>query len=348
MDLAELEALREGISRVLDSEAGRLRLHAHIDGKAALDRDLWDRAAGLGWLAIGLPEEAGGLGLGAEGLEILHRELGARAAPGPFAASLSAAQALAEVAGPATCEQWLPRLAAGECSLALAAQTRAGDGAVWLLGAAAAAAALVPFGDRGWALVPMQGAAEVAIWDPTRTMLSLDLSGVEPLAVLPGAAMEAALSRHFALALAADSCAGARAIASQTIAYMKEREQFGRVIASFQALKHRVADLMTWTVTAEEVVSLAVDAVAGGDPDAGVWADLAKVRATETYLQVATDCLQLHGGVGFTWEFDVHVHLKRARLSEMLLAPNAELRDRAARGLAEALQAGRQPLEMAL
>jgi alkylation response protein AidB-like acyl-CoA dehydrogenase len=150
------------------------------------------------------------------------------------------------------------------------------------------------------------------------------------------------------LALASDGIGAARAVTELTIAYMKERQQFGRVIASFQALKHRVADLMTAAVSGEEFVALAVEAAANDDEDTDTWAALAKVRATESYQFVAKDCVQLHGGVGFTWEFDVHLYLKRAWLSEALVAPHNRLRDRAHDGFAAAFRAGRQPLELAL
>jgi alkylation response protein AidB-like acyl-CoA dehydrogenase len=219
---------------------------------------------------------------------------------------------------------------------------------IWLLGAPDAEAALVPMRDGDWALIALEGAAPVAVWDHTRTMLSVNLSTAKPIAQLPGEATPRSLSRHLSLAIASDSIAGARAIAEQTVAYMKERQQFGRSIASFQALKHRVADLMTMIVSGEEFVSLATEAAAAGHADADIWANLAKVRATETYVQVSSDCLQLHGGVGFTWEFDVHLYLNRARLSEMLVAPNAALRDAAAEGFAAAFRAGQQPLELAL
>ena len=186
------------------------------------------------------------------------------------------------------------------------------------------------------------------MWDRTRTMLKADLTGADPMVRLSGEATARALSRHMSLAIANDSVAGAREITDRTIAYMKERVQFDKVIASFQALKHRVADMMTMIVSGEEFVSLAVERAAAGDDEADIWAGLAKARATDSFVHVAGECLQLHGGVGYTWEFDPHVYLKRARLNEMLVATNPQLRDRAAEGLAGSLRAGRQPLELAL
>lgn len=347
IDEDDLLALREGISRVLESDADRERLHAHLDGELALDRALWAQAAELGWLGIGLPEEFGGLGLGPQGLDVLHRELGSRVVPGPFIASLAAAQALADVADSETCNRWLVRLAAGDAKLAVASRMAAGNDS-WLLGDAGSDAALVPLGSGEWGLVALEGARPVELWDRTRTIFTSNLEGQVPIAVLDGEAMSGALTRHLCLAVAGDSIGAARAITEKTIAYMKEREQFGRPIASFQALKHRVADMMTMIVAGEELVSLAVESAAAAEPDANIWSSLAKVRASDIFVHVANEALQMHGGVGFTWEFDVHAYLMRSRLNEQLVAANHELRDRAAVGFADAFGAGRQVLELAL
>ncbi len=347
-DEDDLLAMSESIGKVLAGSADREHLHAHLDGKISLDAELWAQAAELGWLAIGLPEEAaGGLGFGARGLDVLHRRLGTRVAPGPFAASLSAAQALADAGVDAG--NWLDRLAAGEAKLAVPALMTGAPlaEATWLFGDVDSDAALAPLGSGEWGLVPLEDASAIALWDRTRCLFTANLDGSVPLATFDGAGIAEALTRQLCLALAADSIGGARAILEITIDYMKEREQFGKPIASFQALKHRVADHMTEIVSGEEFLSLAVASEASGDPDAGIWARLAKARCTESYLRIAQDCLQLHGGVGFTWEFDVHMYLNRARLSELLVAANTQLKDEAAAGLAESFRAGREPLELA-
>jgi alkylation response protein AidB-like acyl-CoA dehydrogenase len=217
-----------------------------------------------------------------------------------------------------------------------------------MLGEPDAAAALAPGADGGWDLVELGGGADpVNTWDLTRRVLRVDLSGRPRLArIADGRAVETCLARHVAMALASDSTGAARAILEQTIDYMKERRQFDRTIASFQALKHRAADLMALVISGEEIMGLAVNAVARGGPEADVWAMLAKARQTDAYVQVATECLQLHGGVGFTWEFDAHIHLKRARLNQTLGAPNTTARDAAAERLADAARAGRSVLEL--
>jgi alkylation response protein AidB-like acyl-CoA dehydrogenase len=349
LDDSDFQALDEAISQVLASEADRHALHSHIDGKVRLDRMLWDKAVELGWPAIGLPEGVGGLGMGLRGLDLLYRQLGRCVAPGPFLATLAAAQTISEVADAVTKTEWLPRLAAGECKLAVAAlvDTTPGGSETWLLGDVDSDAALVPLASGEWGLVSLAGAERLEMWDRTRPLLRLDLAGRQPLATFPGAPTAQALTRNLALGIAADAIGGARAIIEITVSYMMQREQFGRVIASFQALKHRIADHMTEVVSGEEFLSLAVDSAARGNPDADIWAGLAKARCTESYVRIAQDCLQLHGGVGFTWEFDVHLYLNRARLSELLVAPNTKLKDDAVAGLADAVRCGREALELA-
>jgi alkylation response protein AidB-like acyl-CoA dehydrogenase len=267
----------------------------------------------------------------------------------PFLASLSAAQTLLDAADESLRDTWLAPLAAGERKLAVAAQVKAGAGSgAWLLGDPDSDAALVPLDADRWGLVTFSGARPIEIWDRTRTVFTADLAAASPLAVFDGEAAARSLARHMCLGIAGESIGAARAITEITIAYMKERRQFGRAIASFQALKHRIADMMTLIVSGEEIVSLAAASAAAGEPDADVWAGLAKVKASDVLIHCAGEALQLHGGVGFTWEFDVHVFLMRSRLNEMLVAPNAELRDRAHAGFERSFAAGRQPLEFAI
>jgi alkylation response protein AidB-like acyl-CoA dehydrogenase len=350
IDEDDLLALQEGIGQVLEDQAGRQKLHDHIDGKICLDQSLWCRASELGWLGMGLPEEFGGLAFGPRGLDVLHRELGQRVAPGPFLASLSAAQAINEAGEDTLRNQWLPTLAIGERKLAVAAQTfvEAKGHERWLLGDVDSDGALVPLSADAWGIVSFTQARKIESWDRTRALFVADLATTSPLAVLDGDGAARSLGRHMCLGLASESVGAARAVTELTIAYMKDREQFGRTIASFQALKHRIADMMTMIVSAEEIVSLAAESAALGEPDAGVWATLAKVKATDVLVHCAGEALQLHGGVGFTWEFDVHMYLMRSRLNELLVAPNAQLRDRAATGFERSFAAGRQPLDFSI
>ncbi len=358
-DQATLDALREGVAGVLAEQSGSTAVHAFIDGANALDRELWVQAGALGWLGVGIPEEYGGLGMGAWGLAILHAELGRRAAPGPYISTMCAAQAIAESGDETIRKAWLPRLASGEIGAAVPANlgaialSRNGtgvSGTLRCLGSPDAAFLLAPAGDV-WAIVELAGVdVKVAqMWDRTRNAIDVRLTDAPPAALLPdAAATHAVLTRAMALAVAADSAGGARSVTEGTIAYMKTREQFGQPIAGFQALKHRAADLATKLATMDEMVAHAVHRTAAAEPDADIWACLAKAEVTEAAVFVTTDCVQLHGGVGFTWDFDPHIFLKRARLNEVLAMANPMLRDRAADALAAIVSSGRSALELGL
>jgi alkylation response protein AidB-like acyl-CoA dehydrogenase len=206
----------------------------------------------------------------------------------------------------------------------------------------------VPAGDA-WVIVELAGAdiRATPMWDRTREVIDIRLHDAKPAVILKDReGVGAALLRAMALAIAADSRGGARSITERTIAYMKTREQFGQPIAGFQALKHRAADLATRLAVMDEMVAHAVHRTA--EPDSDVWALLAKAEVTEAFVFVATDCVQMHGGVGFTWDFDPQIFLKRARLNEVLVMANPALRDRAAAGLAGMTRAGRSALELGL
>jgi alkylation response protein AidB-like acyl-CoA dehydrogenase len=357
LDQATLTALREGVAGVLAEQSSSTAVHAFVDGKRALDRDLWSHAASLGWLGFGIPEQYGGVGLGVSGLAILHAELGRQAAPGPYIPTLSAAQAIIDAGTESVRQAWLPRIAAGDISAAVPAAPATAalawsgatvSGTIRCLGAPDAAFVLAQAGNA-WVIVELAGAEVTAapMWDRTRDVIDIRIQHAKPAAVLEDAAATgAALLRAMALAVAADSSGAARSITERTIAYMKSREQFGQPIAGFQALKHRAADLATKAAVIDEMVAHAVDR--SDEPDADLWALLAKAEVTDACTVIATDCVQLHGGVGFTWDFDPHIFLKRARLNEVLVMSNPALRDRAAATLASITRAGRSALELAL
>jgi len=158
-------------------------------------------------------------------------------------------------------------------------------------------------------------------WDGTRSLASVDLHdvGVAVERLLPVTVeSESALARHGALALAADSIGGAAAVLEITIDYLKTRQQFGRPIGSFQALKHRVANLKTALVADTALVRSAAALEASGAPQAPGEVAAAKAQACRNYVEMAREAIQLHGGIGFTAEHVCHLFLKRARLNEAL------------------------------
>jgi alkylation response protein AidB-like acyl-CoA dehydrogenase len=367
LDEAELAALRDSIADVLKSECDSRKVHIWQDRENDLGPAIWRQAVELGWLGLSLPEGDGGLGLGARGLHILNRELGAYAAPGGFIPTLCAAQWLASVADSDQRAALLGPVLAGEAAFAVPVLLEAADAAVLakngdavsgtidVLGCAAGSVATV------FAIVPLAGALAVVRidgqsakaeviegWDRTRDIARLECNGAAIVARIDDADGRARslLGSYLAVALAADSVGGADAIAHKTIEYMKERVQFDRAVATFQALRHRSADHIAHVTTQEKLLEQAVQSIDHGSPDAAMWARLAKAGASDAFVFVAADCIQLHGGVGHTWEYDPQIYIKRARLNEALLCNNRLARDAAVRLLDEALDQGRTTTEI--
>jgi alkylation response protein AidB-like acyl-CoA dehydrogenase len=353
----DLVALADSVADVLGDRFDKRRLHAFVDGDAAIGEGLRRDAAELGWLAIGLSEDAGGLGLGLAGLSAVQIEYGRALAPGAEIATAAAAALLDEIGTDAVRAQ-LGEVAAGALQIAVPAvfgDVRAAFGgsgidiaATRMLGSPDAAWMLVETGGdggRGLALIDAQAATStpVSTWDRTQSTFRLEGSGLVQLLSADGAACDR-LESLVAVLLASDSLGGGLAILDQTIDYLKTREQFGKPIGTFQALKHRVADMSVLLRTGRSLLDQAI--AADGGPAAYLWAALAKASLTDAYRAVAADCLQLHGGIGFTWEHECHLHLKRARLNEALLRPNGPLRDRAADELVRLAAEGRDVMEI--
>jgi alkylation response protein AidB-like acyl-CoA dehydrogenase len=361
----DLESLRDSVAKVLSRESDSRAVHAFIDGESELDRTLWARAAEQGWLAASLPEDWGGLGLGAQGLQVLHFEFGHRVAPGPFIATSSVAQWLAEVGADEQRSRFLPAIAEGELTAAIPADFDSATlalkgssvcGEIAVLGSEDAGLIVAPVGsgaDAAWVLlVPGPGLSlqRRNLWDRTRQVCTLKCDGAAVLAVLadPNGALGARLRSFVSIAVAADSLGAATSISNQTTEYLKTRVQFDKPIASFQAIKHRVADMVISIATQRRVLEQAVECVAAATPDAEMWAGLAKAGATECFAFVAGDCIQLHGGVGHTWDFDPHIYTKRSRLNETLVSDNRSMLDFTVEALAGASKAGRITTELSI
>jgi alkylation response protein AidB-like acyl-CoA dehydrogenase len=369
---ADLAATSQSIRDVLRAECGSRQLHAFIDGQLSLDTLLWKRAAELGWLGVGLPDGNGGVGLGVQGIALLHRELGRHLVPGAFISTLCAAQTLADCGDAAIQAKYLPAVVSGELQIGVpaamhghpatltVADDRLHGSATELLGAPQVGVVLAPVrcdsGSPGWALVKIDGVqarlSGERLWDATRSLCTLACDAV-PFTLVASDEKEAArwrdtLGMHLALAIAFDSVGAAGSILDLTIEYLKTRVQFDKPIASFQALKHRAAILHIDTELARCSAEQALRAAARQDPDRHAWCALAKVAASEVFAKVAGECVQLHGGIGFTWEHDCHLYLKRSQLNLALVDTNNTQLDFAERGLAAATQAGRSVLELRL
>lgn len=356
-DGMDLGALRDGLRAVLSQQASHEKVAAFTNAEGVRDQPLWSRATELGWLALSAPEEHGGLDLGPSELAVLYEELGRAVAPLPVLGTMLVIEALARGGDAAQQAAWTPRLAAGELAGAVSMVTPGGlaptltlstsaDGGAVLDGVAenlldgAAADVLLLLARDGetsrWVLVEpaVDGVTveKVATVDRTRHLGEVRF---ERLALPAGRVLgrdadqiTEALLRHAALALASDARGGGNAVFGITLEYLKTREQFGKPIGSFQALKHRCADHKIALVASGALVAEAIAKAVGDDPAAGRYALAAKALATEVYARVAQDAVQLHGGIGYTWEHPCHLYLKRAKLNEQLFGGPAAYLDR--------------------
>lgn len=356
-------ALRDNARTVLAGACPPSLVRSVHDGLAtAADQvdQLHAMLVGLGWPAIGIPEEFGGLGLGFVEVGVVVEELARVVAPSPLLPTLTQLGALAASAGAGSL---LASIAAGEVTGTLAVAER-GDwrperwattarraGSGWVLdgtkshvlgavpGSQLAVVAAATDG-QGAFLVPFDAsgvaAAPVEVLDPTWPLATVDLRGVEVsddrVLVEPGdpgasLAIERALDEATA-AMALSTVATCRAIFERTLQYAKNREQFGRPIGSFQALKHRLADDYLAVERAAALAWVAALTIAEDDPRRAVAVAMAKAGAGDCQRLVVTDGLQLHGGVGFTWEHDLHFLLKRATTGDLLFGGAAQHRAR--------------------
>jgi alkylation response protein AidB-like acyl-CoA dehydrogenase len=331
-------------------------------------------SAELGWTALAIPEAYGGAGLGWVELCILQEEQGRRLAASPFFATVALAVPLITGAGSeAQRRALLPRIAAGELRVACALSGLDGRppfagvtatlerrGAGFALSGASdfvihgdAADLLLVLarapgssGDAGISVVALPaGTAGVAIephvmLDLTRPMSRIEFTDVavsaEQLLGEPGV-VAAAVGRALDLAriaLASEALGGAQYVLEMTTEYAKQRIQFGRPIGSFQAIKHRLADMM---IEVEAARSAAWYAASVADEEGGELAEaaaIAKSYCCDAYFDCAANAIQLHGGIGFTWEHEAHLYFKRARATATLLGSPAWQRERLVRLIA--------------
>jgi alkylation response protein AidB-like acyl-CoA dehydrogenase len=279
-------------------------------------RELWSSFAEYGWLAVTVPEQYDGLGLGLLDAQVVARALGAGAVPGPWLPTVLAIEAI-RLAGSAEQQStWLPRLAAGE-AVGTVALDPPSTGALRRVEYGAVADVLVVADESGGlALADLRGVdrRQVKQYDLTTRLAQVELDGAS-LQPLAGASADvvADLGRRAAVLAAADLVGIAREALTRTVAYDKERVQFGKPVGSFQALKHSMADLHVGVTMAEHAVRYAAHALDTSRPDAELAASVAKAKAGATAKEVTAAMIQFHGGIGFTWEHDAHFYYKRAK-----------------------------------
>ena len=338
------------LRRVLDTETG-------------FDRELWRGLAELGWTSVLLGEKHGGLGLGFLDLALLCEESGRALLPAPLVETAVMLPLALEAGSAAQCERWLPRIATGD---AVATAALAGpdgfplpsgigvharrEGARFVLDGEALivpfaevadvmlTAARVDDGDGIGLFLVEPGDAGVSRQalpglDPTIRTAAVRFGGVRlgrdrVIGETGGGrpVLERAL-RAANVALAFQAVGGAGRALEMAVEYAKVRQQFGKPIGSFQAIKHKCADMMVQYETTRAGACCAAWAIDARAPDAEVAAAMAKAMCTEMFRYVAGAAIQVHGGIGFTWEHDLHFYFKRAKYLEFALGTPSQHRE---------------------
>jgi alkylation response protein AidB-like acyl-CoA dehydrogenase len=342
----ERDELRTIVRSVLAKESSSARVRSAVEEPAGYDASAWRTIAELGWVGLAIPEEHGGAGASFAALGVVLEELGRHVTPGPF---LSTAVLGTGVLMDAGATEHLPAIASGELIVAVSVPFIGGDyDVVERDGRLHGTAGFVLDADSaGLIIVAAAGAGGPGLYevardacvvealptiDMTRRLCRVTFDGVTPDAKLD--ASDDVLDRLFdraAVALSADCAGGARRVLEMTVEYSKQREQFGRPIGSFQAIKHRCADLLLLVETTQVAVEDACEKIDGPNPvERRTAASLAKSHAGDAYAFAAGDAIQLHGGIGFTWEHDLHLFLKRAKLNQTLFGDSHAHRERLA------------------
>ncbi|WP_371658504.1 acyl-CoA dehydrogenase family protein [Streptomyces sp. NBC_00280] len=362
----EHEALRSTLRRFLADKAPSEAVRRSMESEEGHDPELGRRmAAQLGLHGIALPEEYGGFGGGPVELGIVLEELGRVLLPSPYFATVALAGQALTASGDNTAKaRWLPGIADGSLTGTLALAEAGGS---WRVEDVAASATRDEKGDTGWrvsgtkmfvvdghtadlllvtaradtgpGLYAVDGAAtgvtrtRLEALDPTRRLARIDLDGAPAVRVGPAGDAKAYLRTVVdlvAVALAAEQVGGAQACLDAAVEYARIRVQFGRPIGSFQAIKHKCADMLLQVEAARSAAYRAMSVAAGEPDELPVSAALAAAYCADAFTHAAKENIQIHGGIGYTWEHDAHLYLKRAKSSEQLFGSPATHRARLA------------------
>ena len=366
----EQELLRNTARKFFENECPSETVRRLMETPEGINAELWKKLAEQGWLGLIYPEQYDGMALGLVDLVVLMEEMGRAVAPGPyFSTVLLGGLAILEAGSDAQKKEWLPKIAAGDKRVALAwmepsaqlgpagvtltavekggkyalsgtklfvhdahtadalvvaARTRPGAGADGV------SLFLLPKGTKGLevTLLPTMDQTrklcEVACSDVTvggDTLLGAAGSGWAPLArVLDRATV----------ALCAEMCGGAQKVLDMTVEYAKIRQAFGRPIGSYQGVKHRAADMLVDVENSKSITYYAAWALDENSPEAPLAVSMAKAYVSDAFRRVSAAGIQLHGGIGFTWEHDLHLYFKRAKGSEFTFGDATHHRERVA------------------
>jgi alkylation response protein AidB-like acyl-CoA dehydrogenase len=365
--IPDQELLRDTTGEFLQATMPLTAVRALAENPAGFDRGWWQRGAELGWTSLLVAERWGGgsvSGAGLRDLALVAEEMGAMVSPGPLMATNVVAQTLSRDASDELASDVLPGLLSGESVAAwcvaepgrditpdgITLRARrdgdefildgvkrpvdAGGQADWLLvtatGSGGLSQFLVPSSASGLRISPLHGL------DLVRKHAEIVFDGVRVpssalVGVLGGAAPAFEAQLQTALVLQCAEMVGATdRVFDFTVQYAFDRSSFGRALASYQALKHRFADMKLWLESAHAITVDATRAVQDGTPDAGEIVRVAKAYVAERCPELIQDCIQMHGGIGVTWEHDLHLYLRRVVVNRQTYGDPLHQRDQVA------------------
>lgn len=364
VESSEITDLRANVREFLAERYGEQRVRQIMDAADVFEPALWAALSGeLGLTGILIPERVGGIGCGCQELLAVTVEFGRALTPSPFfSSSVLAASAVLASKDHAAAENYLPAIADGSLigtiatyeaegfwnptrpvtraqqlsprsrkhhltgeKLLVTDGTRADILLVTALAPGGPSMFAVRCGAEGLTTARMEGL------DPTRPLARVSFRDT-PAELLgnEGAAVDAIAHAHTMgrLALAGEQAGGSRRVLEMAVAYAKTREQFGKPIGSYQAIKHKLADMLVGVECAESAAYEAAWVQDAKSADAALAVDIAKAFCSETYSKCAADNIQIHGGIGFTWEHPAHLYFRKARSTELLLGTARDHRER--------------------
>jgi alkylation response protein AidB-like acyl-CoA dehydrogenase len=349
---SEQEEFRSNLRRLLADRSSTKEVRRLMETDQGYERDGWAAInTALGLTAIRIPEAYGGYGLSLGDQCIVFEEMGRALLCAPyFATAVLAAGAIMNAGTEAEQQALLPGIAAGETTATLAwvedngrweadgtMLTATAEGGGFVLnghktyvvdGHTADLIVVLARAQQGLSLFTVDGKAggltrrALKSMDPTRKFARLDFGGVKAQPLGAAGAAAAPFARTIieaVVCLANEMVGGADRLREDALAYAMMRMQFGKAIASFQSMKHKQADMLLEVELAKSAAYYAAAALDEGDDDALAAAHLAKALASDAYTQTAIHAVQIHGGIGFTWDNDTHLWFKRAKSSEVLL-----------------------------
>lgn len=348
----EQELLRKSAVDFLSKECPMTYVRQMMEDERGYSEELWNKMAELGWMGLIYPEEYGGSGLSMVDLVVVLEEMGKASLPGPFFSTVClGGLTILEAGNDEQKNKYLPGLASGKTKATLAfleEHARWDDKGINLKARKAGkkyslsgvklfvpdahvadvivCAARTSDGVTLFVVERQQPGVSVRLlktMDQTRKLceVTFDKVQVGPEAILGvvglgWGALKRILDRS-KVALSAEMCGGAQKVLDMSVDYAKVREQFGRPIGSFQAIQHKCANMLVQVESAKSATYYAAWAVANNVPDASLAAAMAKAYCSDAFRQVSAEGIQVHGGIGFTWEHDLHIYFKRAKGSEV-------------------------------